>query len=85
MKEIWFLTCIAVAVWLAVLDVPDPIILGDPLNRSAEPSARAQAEGSRRSLKLALFFLGLVPMWLFGQRSEDPQFRRRRRRYGWWW
>ena len=68
MKEIWFLTCIAVAVWLAVLDVPDPIILGDPLN-----------------LKLALFFLGLIPMWLFGQRSEDPQFRRRRRRYGWWW
>lgn len=32
MKEIWFLTCTVVAVWLAALGVPDPIVLGHPLN-----------------------------------------------------
>ena len=32
MKDLWFLACITVAVWLAALDVPAPIVLGDPLN-----------------------------------------------------
>jgi hypothetical protein len=32
MKEIWFLICIAIAVWLGALNVTDPIVLGHPLN-----------------------------------------------------
>jgi len=31
-REIWFLTCTVVAVWLGALGVPDPIVLGHPLN-----------------------------------------------------
>ena len=67
-KEIWFLICIAIAVWLGALNVTDPIVLGHPLN-----------------LKLAISFFGLISIALFGQRDEEPRFRRRRRRYGWWW
>ena len=66
-KEIWFLICIAIAVWLSALSVPDPIVLGHPLN-----------------LKLALFFIGLISIALFGQRDEEPRFRRRWRRHSWW-
>jgi len=32
MKELWFLACVTVAVWLAALGMPDPTVLGDPLN-----------------------------------------------------
>jgi len=31
-REIWFLTRTVVAVWLAALNVTDPIVLGHPLN-----------------------------------------------------
>ncbi len=32
MKELWFLACITVVVWLAALGVPDPIVLDEPLD-----------------------------------------------------